>query len=195
MLTPSYDIKSPSAPPIVEKALYDFIVAYGVPAMDANNVRIGWEARSTLPAGTNDFAIITPGQAERTITSTERLVDTGADPDVGELYEVRSYYSILSQIDFCSSTDIARQRVYSVDAIFRSLVGTNFFSKYGITAQYADNILESTYTDETEDFVRRYTLTLHFAYWAGVDVESSWFNSATIERFENVEVHHPPTES
>lgn len=197
MLTPSYIPQAASVSPDVYGALYDFVLAYGLAAggpLPEDNIYRGWENRSALPAGSNEYAVITVAGTTRRGTGTETINNIGSPDNEPEQYQIRTWYEVLAQVDFCSDTDVARQRVYSLDSIFRSTVGVNFFSAYGITAQYADNIQELTFVDEADQYVKRYALTLHLGYWAGVDVESSWFDTVDLNRVEDVDAHHPPTE-
>lgn len=195
MLTPAYIPQASSPHPDVYRAVYDFVQIFsftGTVTIAADNIYRGWENRSALPATSNEYAVITITDAIRRGTTTEMMPGTGVADDQPELYQLRTYYELTAQIDVCSDTDAARQRAYSLENAFRSLVGVDFFRKYGITAQWCNSVREMVFTDESSQFVKRYMLELHLAYWAGIDVGSAWFIDVAIERVEDVDAHHKP---
>lgn len=194
MLNAFYEPKVPSTPPDVYAAFYNFVLAYGLPRLPAANIYRGWQNRSALPPGSNEYAVISILGTNRRGTTVDELVIQGVPPDQGELYQLRTMYEAVVQVDLCSETDLARQRSYSLETSFRSMLGTNFFSKYGITAQYCSPIREMSNVDGSDQFVRRYSIDFNIEYWAGVDVDSAWFNQVVIQRLENVDAHHPPKE-
>lgn len=195
MLTPAYIPKSGSTSPDVYLALYEFVAAFsyaGNELIPPENIFNGWQNRMALPPVSNEYAIITVGNSIRTGTTTEVLPGTGAAPEEPELYQLRTYYSVMAQVDVYSDTDAARVRAYSLETVFRSLVGVDFLKKFGVTAQWCNTVREMVEVDEARQFVKRYMLELHLSYWAGVDVDSAWLDAVKIERLEDVDAFHKP---
>lgn len=192
MLTPSYTTADNLNIPDPYRAMKAFILRYAPPLLDDQCVIQGWQNRSSLPEGTNEYAVISILNTRRRGTTRDELVAV-SEPDSD--YRLKTYYEAMCQVDFCSDSDNARVRAFAADNVFRSLVGVNYFERDGIAAQYAENIRELSFVDEASQFVRRYALTFHIAYWSIVNIGSSWFNDATLNRVEDVDSHHPPTES
>lgn len=196
MLTPAYAPKGSSVAPDVYAALVLFVRAYALAGSDSlpdDNVYRGWENRAALPTGSNDFAVVTILSTTRRGTTVEDMPGTDAPDDQPETYRARTYYEVTAQVDVCANTDVARQRAYSLETVFRSSIGTDFFSRYGITSQYCDSVREMVFVDESKQYVKRYSIDFHLAYWAGVDVDSAWLIDADIQRVEDVDAHHKPT--
>lgn len=191
MLTPSYIPIDALEQPDLYKATKAFILAFGFPILEPDNVFQGWGNNMSLPANTNEYAVMTVLNTNRRGTTVENIVKSENSDETPERYELRTYFETLMQIDMCSDSDLARQRAYNLESTLRSSVGVNFYKQYGITAQYAENIFEAAFTNGSNQFVRRYILTFHLAYWAGVNVGSAWFNDYDLKRVEDVEVHHP----
>lgn len=194
MLTPSY-APSNAAFPDVYGAVTAFVAQWAQPPFPAVNIYWAWGNRESLPADTNEYAVISVRNTGRRGTGTEDILNTGAADDEPEQYQIRTWYEVLAQVDFCSDDEAAAyQRAYSIETIMRSSVGVNFFKAYEIAAQYADDIQELSALDESDQYVYRYAVTLHLGYWVTITAQSSWFDTVTLNRVEDVDAHHPPTE-
>jgi hypothetical protein len=145
-----------------------------VPALDPASIYQGWQNRSALPAGSNEYAVISVFQSTRRGTNVEILINTGAADDEPETYQARAYFETRVQVDLVSDSDLGRQRALCLEVAAWSTIGVNFFKPYSITCQFGDPVQEIPQIDEANQFVRRYMTSLRLAYWAGVDVGSAW---------------------
>lgn len=48
------------------------------------------------------------------------------------------------------------------------------------------------YTDDTNQYINRYRLPLHLAFWTVYEYQTEYFDKIAITRLENVDVHHKP---
>ena len=70
------------AAPDVYGAVYDYIAAFAVPALNPDNIIRGWENRNSLPPGVNDFAIFSLLAETRRGTNIKVLAtDPASDAD------------------------------------------------------------------------------------------------------------------
>lgn len=175
------------AEPDVYAAVYDFILAYALPALSSDNIIRGWENREHLPPDTNDYAVITV--ISKTRVGTNVTTDPGED---AETQEVRTLRRIDVQIDFCSDDDKAVQRAACIETVTRDPVGVAFFKPYGLSCLYAEDVRAVEYVDGSDQFVKRCIITLHLTAWSGVSVPVPHFDKARVSRLENVDVHHNP---
>ena len=174
MITPVYVTPAAGPTPDIYGAVYDYVLAYGLPSLAPENIYRGWQNRSALPANSNEYAVISVFESSRRGTNVEILLNTGAEEDEPEIYQSRAYFEVRVQVDLLSDSDLGRQRAITLVTAARSSLGVNFFKPYGITCQYAEPIREIPQIDEANQFVRRYATSLRLAYWGGVDVGSAW---------------------
>ncbi|MEG2172373.1 MAG: hypothetical protein RRY29_03835 [Desulfovibrionaceae bacterium] len=179
----------PLSQPDVYTAVYDFIQAFGLPAMPAENTIRGWQNRNHLPENTNEYAVITVMDAKRRGTNVQTFTFDPATQANGNLAS-----SILVvcgvQCDFCANNDTARQRAQSMELVNRSPLATDFFTPYGISPLYAEDVRDLSFVDGSEQFVQRFNTTLFLSFWASMSVSVGWFDHVDLY-VENVDVHHP----
>lgn len=177
------------AEPDVYAAVYDFILAYALPALSPDNIIRGWENREHLPPDTNDYAIMTV--MNKTRVGTNVTMDAGGD---AEAQEIRTLRRIDVQIDFCSDDDKAMRRAACIETVTRDPVGVAFFKPYRLSCLYAEDVRAVEYVDGSDQFVKRCIVTLHLAAWSGLSVPVPHFDKARVSRLENVDVHHKPSQ-
>lgn len=187
------DIARPANPvQITETDVYEavrqFIAAYALPAIPISNIIQGWQNRSSLPPGTNEDAVMSILQDTQHGTTLTFLSDT---LDTGN-FDAKALIELHVQVDICAEGDVARQRAQRLAIITRSPIGTQFFDELGLSAWYADDVRDLSFIGDANQFVRRYMTTLHLGIHEGVTVDFEYFNRATLERIENVDVHHKP---
>lgn len=192
----SQDIATPSSPDIATKgnlydALYDFVAMYAIPVMDGNNIFFSNRNRMSLPSGHEEYAVIDVLSSVRHGTATEKLIPgNGSEPDklvIGSLFEY------LVQVDLYSVDETARQRAMTL-ANVGMRVGPQFFNQYGCSFLYMDNPRDMAFVGDANQYVQRWMLTLRVTMPELTTVELPGFDSVAVERIENVDVHHPPTE-
>lgn len=180
--------------PLPEPNLYEacraFTLACALPALEPDCVIQGWQNRVALPAGTNDYAVISlVGDAQRGTTIEEFRVDEG-NPDKPGFVELRGLLEVRAQIDFCGEDDLARQRARRLAVAARSSYGADFFKQRGLSCLYAEESEERVHVDEAKQFVRRYSVILRLSVWSGLRLEMPYFTRVRLERLEDVPTHH-----
>lgn len=180
MLTPVYESPKIVSMPDVLTAVYDYVLAYGLPAMHSDNIYRGWQNRAALPPNTNEYAIISFVSNVRRGTSVETLEIKGVKDAEPETYTVATYYEATVQIDCCSDSDAGRQRATMLSNFARSHIGVAAFKAHGISIIDASAPSDISMVDEAHQFVQRTMLTLRLSYWVTGAVDTAWFNDVNL---------------
>ncbi|MDR2947122.1 MAG: hypothetical protein LBV79_10300 [Candidatus Adiutrix sp.] len=191
------DIATPINPAIatsgqLQDALYAFVLAYGIPAMDGANIYHANQNRMSLPDGLEEYATIYIMSPVRHGTAVEKLIP--GEGEAADRLSITSLFEYLVQIDFFSEDTRARQRAMTVANVGRSSIGPQFFRQYGVSLLYVDDPRDMAFVGDAQQYVQRWMLTLRVTMPEITTVEFPGFEEAEISRLENVDVHHPPTE-
>jgi hypothetical protein len=175
------------------EALRSFIGFAGQPALPPEHILQGWQNRMALPAGVNDYAVISILSTRQHGTPVEMFEAPDPDPAAPGILTVAGLLEIIAQVDFCAEDDTARQRAECLAVAARSSLGVDFLSQYGFSPLYADDPRDISFVGDARQFVRRWMVTLHLCRVGagGLAVEVSWFDRAAVSRLENVDIHHP----
>lgn len=191
------DIARPHDPkPIVEADIYEacreFVATYALPSLPMEHIIQGWQNRSSLPPGTNEYAVISILFDLQHGTNVETFTATDPDKVPDGVLEIRGLVEISVQIDFCAEGDVARQRARRLAIVTRSSAGVQFFNDWGLSALYADDVRDLSFIGDANQFVRRYYTTLHLSMNEGITAEFPYFDTVKVSRLENVDVYHKP---
>jgi hypothetical protein len=117
---------------------------------------------------------------------------TADDPDitVPGVLTARGLIEIAMQVDICAEGDAARHRARRLAIISRSSIGVQHFNDWGLSILYADDAKDITFVGDANQWVRRWTTTLHLTVNEGISVDFPYFNTAKLARVENVTAHH-----
>ncbi|MDR2075661.1 MAG: hypothetical protein LBP61_01825 [Desulfovibrio sp.] len=182
--------------PLPEAGIYAavraFVLAYALPALDPAKVIQGWQNRASLPPGTNDYAVIGVSGDRQRGTAVEEYVWKREVPEETGRLAVRGLIEVFVRADFYAGDDTARQRARRLALVTRSSAGVRFFNERGMSALYADDVRDLSFVDESKQFVRRYSTTLHLTLVTGLSLECEAFEAARVSRLENVDAHHKP---
>ena len=180
--------------PVAEGDIYAacraFVLAYALPALAPEHVFQGWQNRAALPEGTEEYACMSVVTSARHGTTVEHFSAPDPDPAAPGLLDVTALTRVGVMVEFCSAGDAARLRAQRFAVVARSSVGVQFFNDYGLSCLYADDVREHCFKGDANQFVRRYSTVLHLSLWSGDRVEVPYFDSASMARVENVDVHH-----
>lgn len=187
MLTPAFTSPEALETPDIYSAVFDYVAAFALPALDEKNIYRGWQNRSALPPDTNEYAVISIISNVRHGSSVEELEIKGVADDKPELIKVGTYYEVAIQIDCCSDSDYARQRAAMLSGFARSSVAVSFFKKYGLSVIDASDPAEITMTDESDQFVPRSMITLRLTYWSVSAIGMTWFNDFNLVGVKDVD--------
>lgn len=144
---------------MVLDAVNDFILQF-VPDVTQARLYRGYSNRMALP-GENDYTVFAVAAAKRVGTNVN---DYAQAVDGRITTRVLREYAV--DVDFCStSQEIANARAVTIENIGRSYIAVEFFKKYDLHFNYCDDIQYIPFTDETDQYVERYRVRLHFTKW------------------------------
>lgn len=191
------DIARPTnSAPLTEADIYEavrqFVKMYALPEMPIEYIIQGWQNRMSLPAGTNEFAVITILFGTRHGTVVETFKAQDPDKTVLGTLTVVGLVELSVQVDICSETDFARQRAQRLAIVTRSSIGVQFFNDFEMSALYADDARDISFVGGEKQFVRRFMTTLHLSINEGVIVDFPYFDVVKMSRVEDVDAHHKP---
>lgn len=190
MLTPVYTAPKALDMPDIYVAVYDYVLAYALPAMQPENIYRGWQNRSALPPDTNEYAVISIISNVRHGTSIETLEINGVDDDEPETITVATHYEVTVQVDCCSDSVYAQQRASMLSNFARSSIATSFFKKYGLSIADASDPADITMDDESNQFVQRSMITLRLLYWVTGAIGTAWFNDVNFVGVKDVDAFY-----
>lgn len=175
--------------PDIYTAVYDYISIFADPQLNPNNIIRGWQNRSYLPQDTNEYSVITIIDSKRIGTNVHQWSE---DPNISENLIIKELELVgcSVQIDFCSDDDSSEQRARTIELITRSEIGVNFFSGYNISPLYAETPKDMSFTDGSEQFVKRFMVMIHLNYWINFSTSNPSFSTYSLT-IENVDVEHP----
>lgn len=179
-------------------AVNDFILQYvhtdGMQPLSQSQIIRSWQNYGGLPARSQEVAILSLLGSFRhgtNIHSYEDVKDapTGLTETISELEE----HTV--QVDFCAGRPripetVPRTRAKILEVLARDAIGIQFFKRYGLSSCYADNVTPMPFTNESQQLINRYTVTLHLSGWAHIPVKIDSFEDVNLY-IENVDVHHP----
>ena len=121
----------------------------------------GWGNRASLPPATNDFAMMSILYDVQHGTPVEDFAADDPDITVPGVLTVRGLIEIAIQVDICAEGDAARHRTRRLAIISRSSIGVQHFNDWGLSILYADDAKDITFVGDANQWVRRWTTTLH----------------------------------
>lgn len=163
------------------------------PDVPTKNYYAGYQNRMSLPANSNEYVVASIVRHDPHGTPIERYE---YDPAVGAMStHVMQLQEMLVQVD-CYSDDPekARMRAQSLATVCRSTTGVDFFEQFGLSALFADPPQNSTVVTDSQQYVQRWTTTLHLLYTHKISLDVESFNAIDVD-VTNVEVRFPPTKN
>lgn len=165
-------------------AVYDFVTTY-TDAPPASVYR-GYQNRTALPAD-NSYVIIAVESSQRVGTN---VLDIGPAENGQIASIVLREYAVT--VDFIGLDQGAVQdAANTLENIGRSYIAVDFFQQYNIGFNFVDDTEYLPFTDETDQQLHRYRVTLHFTRWETVTVSQQYAEQVAFSRVENIDAHHP----
>lgn len=164
-------------------ALYEFLTTYITPAIDPSQVLAGDQQNMVLPEN-EDYVIYTVSSLTRHGTTSEDY-----DPD-GETLSLHELNEVVVKVDcYADSTNStqddailrAQIRANNLNTLFRSSVAPDFFKRYGISALYADDAQNTTLVSDSQQYLHRWTVSLHLCFKSSVVVPQLGFTKMDIK--------------
>lgn len=150
----------------------------------------GWQNRAALPASST-LIILTLLDAVRHGTNARRYKnaeDDGLDSTVSMLTEY------VVQADICGlNEETVNAQAAMLMMLGRDAVAVEFFKAFSLQPYFADDIKALPFSNELDQWVVRYSVTLHLGGWTQITVNQDAFSDVHVN-IENVDVHHPPKE-
>lgn len=164
-------------------ALYEFLTTYITPAIDSTQILAGDQQNMVLPEN-EDYVIYTVSGLTRRGTTSEDY-----DPD-GETLALHELNEVVVKVDcYADSTNStqddailrAQIRANNLNTLFRSSVAPDFFKHYGISALYADDAQNTTLVSDSNQYLHRWTVSLHLCFKSSVVVPQPGFTKMGIK--------------
>ena len=158
-------------------AVFDFLQARLSPA-PLHIVR-GWENRAALP-NKNEFVVLTLlGAARRGTNVRQWNMPPNQAPGLDLNLAMLTLYDV--QVDFCGEDEETVSRMASQLVIAgRDAVAVDFFRPYGLSALHTDDPRALPFANDQNQWQTRYSVTLHLAGWADMDVHVDAFDQVQI---------------
>ena len=164
-------------------ALYEFLTTYITPAIEPTQVLAGDQQNMVLPEN-EDYIIFTVVSQMRHGTTSEDY-----DPD-GETLSLHELNEVVVKVDcYADSTNStqddailrAQIRANNLNTLFRSSVAPDFFKRYGISALYADDAQNTTLVSDSQQYLHRWTVSLHLCFKSSVVVPQPGFTKMDVK--------------
>ena len=167
----------------LHSALYAFLCTYITPAIEPTQILAGDQQNMVLPEN-EDYVIYTVSGQIRHGTTSEDY-----DPD-GETLSLHELNEVVVKVDcYADSTNStqddailrAQIRANNLNTLFRSSVAPNFFKRYGISALYADDAQNTTLVSDSQQYLHRWTVSLHLCFKSSVVVPQPGFTKMDVK--------------
>ena len=164
-------------------ALYEFLTTYITPAIEPTQILAGDQQNMVLPEN-EDYIIFTIVSQMRHGTTSEDY-----DPD-GETLSLHELNEVVVKVDcYADSTNStqddailrAQIRANNLNTLFRSSVAPDFFKSYGISALYADDAQNTTLVSDSQQYLHRWTVSLHLCFKSSVVVPQPGFTKMDVK--------------
>lgn len=164
-------------------ALYEFLTTYITPAIEPTQILAGDQQNMVLPEN-EDYVIYTVAGLTRHGTTSEDY-----DPD-GETLSLHELNEVVVKVDcYADSTNStqddailrAQIRANNLNTLFRSSVAPDFFKRYGISALYADDAQNTTLVSDSQQYLHRWTVSLHLCFKSSVVVPQPGFTKMDVK--------------
>ena len=173
----------------VYKAVKDFELLLMQPAIAANQILAGNQNNLSLP-NSRDYVINT--------IVLHREIGTPVEDYVWD-EETQAMSAVISRlVEMTVQADVysdkpesARMRAESLASVARTTSGCDFFYQYGISSLYAEDPRNTTAVIDEDQYVQRWTTSLHLTYTHKVRLNVDSLNAVDVG-VHNVDVRFPP---
>lgn len=173
----------------VYKAVKDFELLVMQPDLDASHVLAGNQNNLALP-DSREYVINTI-ISHRAIGTPVETYEWNAETQAMSAV-VSRLIEMSVQVDaYSDAPETARMRSESLSMVARTVAGCDFFYKYGLSSLYADDPRNTTVVVDENQFVQRWTTTLHITYTHKVVLDVDSISAVTVGVY-NVDVKFPP---
>lgn len=164
-------------------ALYEFLTTYITPAIEPTQILAGDQQNMVLPEN-EDYVIYTVSGLTRHGTTSEDYDPEGETLSLHELNEVVVKVDCYADSTNSTQDDAilrAQIRANNLNTLFRSSVAPDFFKRYGISALYADDAQNTTLVSDSQQYLHRWTVSLHLCFKSSVVVSQPGFTKMDVK--------------
>ena len=172
------------------KGVYDFLIKYIYPTIDAECVIYGNQNNITLPPETNEYCIFYIENGTQSATTIEEY-----DPK-NEMLTLHGKKEIIVRVDCYANSangqinNIALQRAQNLQTIFKSSVGVRQFKELGLVPLYADDPNDTTLnSSDSDNYLYRWTVKLHCYLNHSITVSEEGFTQAPKVKLNSILPH------
>ena len=160
----------------------DYILTYTDVTQD--KLFRGYQNRATLPQ-TDDYTMYWMDNTVRHGTN----VDIYGNTEVS----INALQERTVSIDFCGNDhEKVENRAKRLAVLGRSFISCDYFKAQGFNYNYADDMQYLPFTDENDQWVHRYRITIHLTEWDNVTLTQQTAKEVTVQKVVNVDVAYPP---
>lgn len=168
------------------KAVYDYILKFANPPIEAANIYRGYPNRTALPS-TNNYIVYTESNKQREGTNVTVYPDDNTLED-------QATFLYTFDIDFTSDNqDLALQWSMIFETLNRSHIATDFFKDKPCQFIRGNDTQLIPYVDDNRQYIYRYRCPIIVSKLEKVMIQQDYFSKVNLN-IENVDEHHPPIE-
>lgn len=159
-----------------------------MPDIEAGQVLAGNQNNLALP-NSRDYVVNTIIAHREIGTPVESYAwseENGMGVQIARLVEVSVQVDVYSD-----KSEAARMRAETLAMVARSTPACDFFAQYGVSTLYADDARNTTVVVDENQYVQRWTTSLHLTYTHRVRLDVEGFAAVNVG-VKNVDVHYPP---
>lgn len=165
------------------EALYDYILTFCTPAIDADHIFWGRQNDIALPTD-EDYVIFAPLNNIRHGTGFQvyEKGKTGEDSVI-----LASQKELIFQIDCYSPMDLnsdgfnAQLRAESLETLSRTPQGAELFLKHGLNILYSENARDLSIVNDSNRYVSRWSVNLHLSLKFTFKIAQDYFTSINLD--------------
>ena len=172
----------------VYKAVRDFEILVMQPPIEASHVLAGNQNNITLPPDRE--YVINSVVSHREIGTPVESYEWDEEAQAMRVVISRLVEMVMQVDAYRDGLEAARMRAECVATVARTTPACDFFRKYDISSLYADDVRNTTTVVDEDQFVQRWTTSLHLTYTHKVRLDVDSISAVTVG-VQNVDVRFP----
>lgn len=165
----------------LQKTLYELLNEFLIPSVDENNIFYGNQNNLTLPEDSSDYVIYTILNIVRHGTNEIKYDAQNEEEHNKVEYEVSVQIDCYADTSNGSDGLDAMLRASSIDNFSQSDVVYEFLNARGMHLLYADNSNDTTIVSDDNNYLKRWSTTLHIAMTATTIYDSFGFTEVDVK--------------
>lgn len=171
---------------VMYKSVYDYILKFADPPIEADRIFRGYPNRTALPL-TNTYIVFTESNIERIGTNVTEY------PDDAILEDQATFFHTFD-IDLTSDNqELALHWSMIFETLNRSHIAADFFKDKPCQFIRGNDTQFIPYVDDNRQYIYRYRCPIIVSKLEKVTIRQDYFSKVDL-RIENVDEHHPPIE-